>query len=123
MADILQDHLEDRAAEYHRGHLVLKALGRWRARTRLTRAHFGRRKRPSFFSARRSCLRRVLEDESLRAATLRVLARLLRWLVSGRGAGPVGAALGAAGTALLLEGPAGAGTTGGNATATRLLGE
>ena len=123
MADILQDHLEDRAAEYHRGHLVLKALGRWKARTHLTRPHVGRRRRPSFFSSRRSCLRRVLEDESLRAATLRVLARLLRWLVSGRGAGPVGAALGAAGTALLLEGPAGAGTTGGNATATRLLGE
>ena len=123
MADVVQDHLEGRAAEYHRVHLVLKAFGRWRARTHLTHPHVGRRRRPSFFSARRSCLRRVLEDESLRAATLRVLARLLRWLVSGRGAGPVGAALGAAGTALLLEGPAGAGTTGGNATATRLLGE
>ena len=54
--------------------------------------------------------RRVLEDAALRAAALRVRARLLRWVVSGRGAGPVGAALGAAGTALLLEGPAGAGT-------------
>ena len=63
-------------------------------------------------------------DEALRAAALRGRDRLLRGLVSGRGAGPVGAALGAAGTAaLLLEGPAGAGTTGGNATATRLLGE
>ena len=72
---------------------------------------------------RRSWWRRVLEDASLRAAALRVLARLLRWLVSGRGAGPVGAALGVAGTALLLEGPAGAGTTGDNATATVLLGE
>ena len=59
----------------------------------------------------------MLEDASLRAAALRVLARILRWLVSGRGAGPVGAALGAAGTALLLEGPAGAGATGDNATA------
>ena len=109
--------------EFARGYLVRKALGRWRARTRLTHAHSGRRRRPSFFSARRSCLRRVLEDESLRAVALRVLARLLRWAVSGRGAGPVGAALGAAGTALLLEGPAGAGTTGDNATATVLLGE
>ena len=41
--------------------------------------------------------------------------------MSGRGAGPVGAALGAAGTALLLEGSAGAGTTGDNATASVLL--
>ena len=91
--------------------------------TRRTHALDGRRRRTSFFAARRSWWRRVLEDASLRAAALRVLARLLRWLVSGRGAGPVGAALGAAGTALLLEGPAGAGTTGDNATATDLLGE
>ena len=114
---------EDRAVEHHRWHLVLKALGRWRARTYFARPHVERRRRQSFFSSRRSCLRRVLESETLRAATLRLLARLLRWLVSGRGAGPVGAALGAAGTALLLEGPAGAGTTGDNATATDLLGE
>ena len=109
--------------EFARGHLVRKALERWRARARLAHALDGRRRRPSFFAVRRSWWRRVLEDASLRAAALRVLARLLRWLVSGRGAGPVGAVLGAAGTALLLEGPAGAGTAGGNATATRLLGE
>jgi len=64
----------------------------------------------------------VLEDESLRAVALRVLARLLRWAVSGRGAGPVFGALGAAGTALLLEGPAGAGLPGGNATALAPIG-
>ena len=50
-----------------------------------------------------------------------MLAKLLRWVVSGRGAGPVGATLGAAGTALLLEGPgvldyASAGLLEGNAT-------
>ena len=112
-----------RAVEITRDILTRTAFARWRARTRLAQSLDGRRRRTSFFAVRRSWWRRVLEDASLRAAILRVLARLLRWLVSGRGAGPVGAALGAAGTALLLEGPAGAGTTGGNATATRPLGE
>ena len=60
----------------------------------------------------------MLEDESLRAMALRALAHLLRWAVSGRGAGPVGVALGAAGTAtLLLEGPVGTGLTDGDAAA------
>ena len=73
---------------------------------------------------RRSWWRRVLEDESLRAAVLRVLAQLLRWAVNGRGAGPVGVALGAAGTAsLLLEGPVGTGLTDGNATAVAPAGD
>ena len=66
----------------------------------------------------------MLEDESLRAVVLRVLARFLRWAVSGRGAGPMGVALGAAGTAtLLLEGPADAGHFGDNATAGTTFGD
>ena len=111
----------DSEAEITRDILTRTAFARWRARTRLAQSLDGRRRRTSFFAVRRSWWRRVLEDASLRAAALRVLARLLRWLVSGRGAGPVGAALGAAGTALLLEGPAGAGLTGDNATASLLL--
>ena len=98
-----------------------KAFLRWRARARFAQSLGGRRRRPIFSSARRSWWRRVLEDESLRAVAFRVVARLLRWAVSGRGAGPVGAALGAAGTAvLLLEGPAGAGLTEGDAAAAAL---
>ena len=97
--------------------LLRKAFGRWRARARLTQAQQAQGRRRSFFAARRSWWRRVLEDESLRAAALRALLAFLRWAVSGRGAGPVGAAFGAAGTALLyLEGPVGTGLTYGNAT-------
>ena len=73
---------------------------------------------------RRSWWRRAWENESFRAGILRVLAKLLRWVVSGRGAGPVGATLGAAGMKLLLEGPgvldyAGAGHPSDNATVAR----
>ncbi len=98
--------------------ILRKAFGRWRARARLTHALQAHGHRRSFFArARRSWWRRVLEDESLRAAALRALFAFLRWAVSGRGAGPVGAAVGAAGTALLyLEGPVGTGLTYGNAT-------
>ena len=59
---------------------------RWRARARLTQTLAGPRRR-SFFAVRRSWWRRVLEDESLRAAILRVLARLLRWRRRGHGLG------------------------------------
>ena len=51
---------------------------------------------------------RVLEDESLRAACVRALLALLRWSL-GKGAGPVGVAIGVAGSTLLLEGPPGGG--------------
>ena len=103
-----------------------RVFSRWASRARFVQDRFsdGRRRRPVVFPARRSWWRRALrwlEDESLRAVAFRVVARLLRWAVSGRGAGPVGAALGAAGTAvLLLEGPAGAGLTEGDAAAAAL---
>ena len=112
----------DSEAEITRDIRARTAFERWRARTRLAHTLAGRRR--SFFAARRSWWRRAWENESFRAGILRVLAKLLRWVVSGRGRDAVSAGLGAAGTALLLEGPgvldyAGAGLLDGNATVAR----
>ena len=110
---------EKESWEIAREIFVRTAFARWRARTRLAHTLAGRRR--SFFARRRSWWRRAWENESFRAGILRVLAKLLRWVVSGRGRDAVSAGLGAAGTALLLEGPgvldyASAGLLEGNAT-------
>jgi len=98
--------------------LKRRVLTRWAlVSVALRRGARVNRARTSFFAARRSWWRAVLESESLHVLAGRLVRWLARWALSGRGAGPVGVALGAAGTQLLLlEGPTGVGLTGGNGT-------